>query len=106
MSDPVAPGPRHPSRLVFIATAVIASAVGLASGDIRAFALAFFGSIVVSVLAMRSSGAFSDGARSASTICSTSSACCIRDRTVRPSSSTVFATEGVIGTHAVVQIQG
>lgn len=47
MSDPVAPGPRHPSRLVFIATAVIASAVGLATGDIRVFALAFFGSVVV-----------------------------------------------------------
>lgn len=40
MSDTVASGPRAPSRLVFVATAVIASAVGLVTGDIRDFMLA------------------------------------------------------------------
>lgn len=47
MSDTLAPGPRHPSRLVFVATAAIAGAVGVVTGDIRAFALAFLGSVVL-----------------------------------------------------------
>jgi uncharacterized membrane protein YjjP (DUF1212 family) len=47
MSEPVESGPRHPSRLVFVATAVIASAAGLATGDIRAFVLAFLASVVL-----------------------------------------------------------
>ncbi len=47
MSDTVAAGPHHPSRLVFVATAVIASAVGLVTGDIRAFGLAFLGAVVL-----------------------------------------------------------
>ncbi|WP_232630955.1 hypothetical protein [Methylobacterium sp. Leaf118] len=47
MSDPIGPGPRHPSRLVFVATAAIAATVGLVTGDIRVFILAGLGAVVL-----------------------------------------------------------
>lgn len=47
MSDPIGPGPRYPSLLVFVATAAIAATVGLVTGDIRAFILAGLGAVIV-----------------------------------------------------------
>lgn len=47
MSDLVASGPRAPSRPIFITTVVVASAVGLVTGDIRAFMLAVVACVVL-----------------------------------------------------------
>jgi hypothetical protein len=47
MPDAVIPGPRHPSRIVFVATAAIGTAVGLFTGSVLAFTLAILGSVVL-----------------------------------------------------------
>lgn len=39
MSDILARGPAHPSRLIFVSVAVLATVVGLGTGDIRLFFL-------------------------------------------------------------------
>ncbi|MCJ2060311.1 hypothetical protein MKL09_27770 [Methylobacterium sp. J-048] len=43
MSDVVTHGPRNPSRLIFIATALVGAATGLITGDFGLFALAVLG---------------------------------------------------------------
>ena len=43
MSDFLTHGPRNPSRLIVIATALVGAATGLATGDIRLFFLAVLG---------------------------------------------------------------
>ena len=40
MSDSTARGPRNPSRLIFVATALVGIATGFATGDVGAFILA------------------------------------------------------------------
>ncbi|SDM20494.1 hypothetical protein SAMN05216360_101183 [Methylobacterium phyllostachyos] len=39
MSDILARGPEHPSRLIFVSIAVIATVIGIGTGDIRLFFL-------------------------------------------------------------------
>lgn len=47
MSNILARGPDHPSRLVFVSVALAAIAVGIGTGDIRLFFLAVIGCAVL-----------------------------------------------------------
>jgi hypothetical protein len=47
MSDFLARGPEHPSRLIFVSVAVIATAIGIVTGDIRLFFLTVIGGAVL-----------------------------------------------------------
>ncbi|MDP4025218.1 hypothetical protein Q8W71_21545 [Methylobacterium sp. NEAU 140] len=47
MSDTMARGPRNPSRVIFVVTAVVSVATGLITGDISTFILTVIGSALL-----------------------------------------------------------
>jgi drug/metabolite transporter (DMT)-like permease len=47
MSDLIARGPRNPSRLIFVATALVGAATGFATGDFGLFCLAVLGCAIL-----------------------------------------------------------
>ncbi len=48
MADFLARGPEHPSRLIFVSVALIATTIGIVTGDIRLFFLTVIGCTVLS----------------------------------------------------------
>lgn len=47
MSDVVTRGPRNPSRLIFVATALVGAATGIVTGDFWLFTLAVLGTALL-----------------------------------------------------------
>ena len=47
MSDLIARGPRNPSRLIFIATALVGAATGFATGSFGSFCLAVLACVIL-----------------------------------------------------------
>ncbi|KNY21555.1 hypothetical protein [Methylobacterium sp. ARG-1] len=47
MSDLIARGPRNPSRLIFVATALVGAATGFATGNFGLFCLAVLGCAIL-----------------------------------------------------------
>jgi|GEM_PF-1257005 len=48
MSDFLARGPEHPSRLIFVSVALAATVIGIGTGDIRLFFLTVIGCTILS----------------------------------------------------------
>ncbi|MCJ2123566.1 hypothetical protein [Methylobacterium sp. J-077] len=47
MSDVITRGPKNPSRLIFVATALVGGATGIGTGNFELFALAVLGCALV-----------------------------------------------------------